>query len=731
MSKINQHFLIDLFEKKKVSYHPAIYRKLYYSIWPCETFFKEFLTVTDPSLRLDLAKKIYTYIQTTDDVFLPTYMVSDVISFQLHHLKDSQLGYVPQDHVIHSVSLYILGIYLFFNLSSFHQPILENSISDGSLYERADLFVRKWRTFAFYHDIGYFYEGNTDINRKLKRGASDILDEYNKFTEQILYHYTTRSVARLLLIEALIHKSTERFNFSQISTLHRGSWVTHDHFYVDTAALMQELEPFNNAKVLAVISNYDAFDGLISLYINRSYLSILYDEDARLKGILIYENNYLKECFFPDAAAAASLSVNLHDKADVAYCYLPAEWTCKYVVPDIEQIIKSYSPHEYAALVNEFHDDLPKSLRLNYLMAATDQKINECFYDTMLWLWNKSKSFLSDYRKTNFLDMYTECMSKYIKDSFLGAIYTWVDKSLSEKVLKQDLLEKELNKLTENLKTPLTSAQIIGDAMSSAAQSYNADNGISLDITRYYDDLCRLTYEHFYSSDIAENIRDLNFIVQKNHNSIAVDLFAHKEVPNKGLYEASLYDRLSELANQLGIKLDDLKNYRPPHSLCDHGVISAGLLYQATVICCYLADYSKQKMSLRLAWRNYISTEKMTDNIFINQYAEVIFSILIHNIYTQTSSPKHGINYEQSINANPFSFFCAFCDLLQKWNRPKQLDLARTELPSEHYLGDNFDIDIQDDKIVLHCSSDEANAIRREFQTAEQYLPGASILISL
>lgn len=732
MSKIDRRFLADLFKNRDVAYHSTIYKKLYYYIWPCETFFKEFLTATDPSVRLDFAKKIYTYIQAEDDVFLPTYMVNDVISFQLYHLKDSQDGYVPQDHVIHSVNLYILGIYLFFNMSSFHQKILESTVADESLYEEIITFVKKWRAFALYHDVGYFFEGNVNKSGEIVRGTANILGEYNKLTEQILYHYTTRSVARLLLIEALMHKSVRPFDSSQISSLHKGQWVTYNNASVDATIIDLALEQFNTAKFISSISSFEAFSGLISLCVNESFLSIIYDQDGQLKGMMIYKDNRLSDGFFQNTATAERLNINEGDAADIIHCRLPAEWTCRYVVPNIEKIIQDYSAREYAATVNEFYEYLPESLRLAFSMAATDQKVNECYYDTMLWLRNKSKHFLPDCSKEHdFLDMYTSCMSDYIKGSLSDAICDWVNKSVADKTLKLDSLEKELNRLAGNLKTNASVTQIAENTKSSAVQTYNANNGISLDITHYYENLYRLTYAHLHDSKVADGLSRLRFITSKADGEISIDVFAHKKNPNGNSYEARLYRQLHKLAEQLNIKFEDLKNYRPPHSRCDHGVISAGLLYQATIICCYLAEYSEQKKNLRLAWRNFINSERMTNDAFMNQYSEVIFAILLHNIYTKKSSPEYGVSYKQNINANPFSFFCAFCDLLQKWNRPKQLNLAHVELPSEHYLGDDFDIEIVNDKIALRCSPIEANAIRSEFQSAEQYLPGSSILISL
>lgn len=80
---------------------------------------------------------------------------------------------------------------------------------------------------------------------------------------------------------------------------------------------------------------------------------------------------------------------------------------------------------------------------------------------------------------------------------------------------------------------------------------------------------------------------------------------------------------------------------------------------------------------------------------------------------------------------NAFSYFCTFCDVLQKWKRPKQLDFSKTNLPEHHYMNDDFDLVVTSNNIMIVCNNFDVDTIKKDIQNAETFLSGISNIIQI
>jgi len=173
--------------------------------------------------------------------------------------------------------------------------------------------------------------------------------------------------------------------------------------------------------------------------------------------------------------------------------------------------------------------------------------------------------------------------------------------------------------------------------------------------------------------------------------------------------------------------LSDLLKYKTNHTLYDHGVISASLMFQVIAFNNELKNYCVEKGILPLA-QNRLADLYMNE---LQVYAQCVFSILLHNIYNKKSNASYGIDHYQNMDKDPFSYFCAFCDTIQKWGRTKQIDPAKINLPDENYLEDEFDIHIADDRIYISCIEKYLKSIKNMINYAENFLPGMSSLIKV
>lgn len=735
MRRVDHRFLSELLEQKHVAYSPELYEKLYPIIWPCESFFKNFLMSSDPTLRLSYAKKIYSYMQSYEDTFLPTYMANEVISFQQHYLKDSSLGYVPQDHIIHSINLYILGIYLVFNVATFHRRLLVFTSQNRSLYSSANEFVKKWKSFAFYHDIGYFFEGSINGDGYVLPHGENIFAEYEKMNEQLLYHYVTRSVARLLTIETLFQKSTEKFYSSAFPALNQVQWFRTNGTPVKYSHVQQALDPFEGETLLYGVERITSFGNFTALFCKSSYLALIYNPNRQLCGCLIYEHNLLKDCFFQHSAIAEFGDIQIGDSIGMVDAAISANWSCKYVLANFSKNILASVDCATATLVPEFYAKLPKSLQLSFSLSVNDSQINQNYYETAMWLWSKSKHFWAEDFESKQQDIYTYSMSDYFKNAFQEEVTSAVKAMLQDHILENKNLPLYLTELSRELKSKETQKLLSKKINEKAVTRYHADEGIAYNIISYYANFFYAVCKKLLDCGAPSSERNSNFLsslrfIHQDDQKISIDLFAHQDNFEEACFASHLYDRIQKLSSQLGIDFGQLKTYRTPFSACDHGIVSAGLLYQSTVVCNLLAEYSSERADLSFAWYQLEDKSYLSDTSFLNRSADVIFAILLHNIYTRQSAPQYGIKYAQDIEKNPFSYFCTFCDTLQKWNRPKQLNLASTDIPSGHYLGDNFDIEIENNRIVPHCSLEDLENLKSTFIDTDEYLPGASMLFT-
>ena len=72
----------ELFKEKHVKCEPKLYRQMFNEIWGCPHFFTAFLQATDMAVKVEYAKKIFAYYQSTNDVILPNTLYYRVVVFK-------------------------------------------------------------------------------------------------------------------------------------------------------------------------------------------------------------------------------------------------------------------------------------------------------------------------------------------------------------------------------------------------------------------------------------------------------------------------------------------------------------------------------------------------------------------------------------------------------------------------------------------------------------------------
>ncbi len=734
MSELNKRLLSELFLQKEVSCSQKEYRQLYYKIWPCEEYFKEFLLCSNTDLKIEYGKKIYESLRVFDDIFLPEFIVNNVLELQFSKLVDNVDAYVPQDHFIHCINLYITGIYLFFNVPILHKKLLLKATMKKPLYERIDSFIWKWRLFAFYHDVGYYYESNIDVQGYTIPQVIAQIKEYDTFYIQLLFEYVTRSVARTLTTISLVKNTAVTFNLDIFSPISTVIWEDENGSEYNTNKLYQELKYFEGSKAVDGIQ-FDAILANFSRILdNQEYLILILDEEELLVGLVAKYKNEAERIYLAQKsqinltrAYYGADSKQLLQTLDSKY-----EWRC--CIRNIDDIIFDHIPIEYKDLAKKFDTKLPRSLQtaLSYMTSAYD--VSQCYFKVYQWLSSKATSFLDAAKQISEHEVFKEQSYKIymaVVNDFLSAHINKFVKNWSGDI---DDLESLLPQIGKDIERKTVVKQLSKDIRKAAIQQYDNEGGIHHDIYEYYrQTYFKLLREKVYSKSIpscATKNHSLNdmletlqlFRIDKDEK-IQHSLFSH----GTSSFETKLYSRLQDHARALDVKLQDLTAFSWDHSSCDHGLISAGILFQAIVFAQHLVNEN----TIQTAWCGNNGQRKSLEEVCPEDYSDVVFAVLLHNVYTKKFSPVHGVDYHHNINKDAFSFFCMFCDTLQKWNRPKQIDYSKTGLPINHYLGEKFDITCINGKIYLKCSTQDAALIRDSLVKEDLFLPGMSNIIEI
>lgn len=731
MNELNDRFLSELFDMKQVRCHQDLYQKLFHQIWPCEWYFREFLSCSVTDLKIDYAKKIYAYLRSFEDVVLPEFTISNVISLQLHRLVTSNKAYTPQDHVIHSINLYITGVYLFFNFPLFHKRLLSQDSLGKTLSAKVKSFIRKWKIFSLYHDVGYYFESNVDCEGNVPAEAFPTLGEYRKTYTHLIFEYVTRSVARTILSAAIIQRSNRTFSCRSLNFNPSRPWRSKGKVLSKDEEIASVLASYEAATIVKDVQSDRTFSHFVMVMDKQKILIIIYDKDEYPIGYVERSGNTIDNVFVLKDSIIDRTEVNYAESCESLFDQIPCECTFRYCINNAMEAVYSHLPVDYTSLAKQYYKQLPEKLRLQITFASTDEQINQCFFDIYSWLIEKVEGFLCSDQPIPEYKIYRQSMRKYYEEAINNCLSSHIGNLIREfSDIETGTINDVLKAICESLADKKVFPELVNAIHENAGRSYSIEEGVSHDMLTYYAQTYHQVLRDFsilgiregaiQESSLPDYLEMLQIMRVDKDNKIEIEIFGH----SNEVFETELFNQIKKLTENLHIDFDKLTAYATNYTSSDHGLISAGLMFQAVVFSHYFAEYCEKHNDLKMAWYGLSGYAGLRYGEDIADYAEVIFSILLHNVYTYDSRPTYGIDYRHSIDEDPFSYFCAFCDTFQKWHRPKQIDYAKTGLPQNHFLGDKFDLIVTEDRICLKCNLQDAAQIRSSLHDENTYLPG-------
>lgn len=726
---INDRILKELFVEKKVRLGQKQYLMYYNRIWPCEESFVRFLKFKSTQDQIEQAKTIVARMNFSANFSVPQSFFENLIGVEERgddSTSAKNKGYVGQDHVVHSVNLYIIGIYFFFNLPLFYNRLLEffrakrpyRSTFETPIENQTKAFLTAWRQFALCHDIGYVFE-RADIPALDKK----MWNAYNNMDYEILYDLLLKAIARILFAGMIFKRSKCTFDLDnqEIALINSQTWKDLTGTAVTSKELIIEYVQghFKSYFRLANINSYRGLQQLLPFINTKKLFTIIRDEQMKIVVIHYWneqkkeENVYYTEDVLFDKVHIENIwRIGCEEFATKGY-------QCEYYVDPntIEDLLKEISSQSLAYLPNFIEKYFAHCLTLSPNDQSAENTMFEITRQIKSWIpfeafmWHEA----FDVMNATVIDRENKEIKRSLKES--------VSKVIDESSLAGEKLGDRIENGISTLKSFLECDALKEDIFKAIILVAHEDPGSQI-TSSLYDFL-----QEKVSSLKKRMSEKPNFQVVTDAN-LYIDENVFAGTKNAGLLH--LQEFIKEKANSFNINYDELVSYHGLNEY-DHGIVSAKLLACAIEINRDICGQSQKEMFLKSAW----PIEKdMTESFVLHKdtwiHEETIFSILLHNIWVKTPKFQDGIQYVQDISVDPFSYFCAFCDNVQLWDRKQLINMAKASPSNRYHAAQPFDIVVEGNIIHIICQTENIlQFLESKITGMDKYLRDASYLLKV
>jgi hypothetical protein len=166
---------------------------------------RRFLSSTLTETRSKYSRKLIASLWQTDGFlnFIP--LISHLSDLE----QDRAFYKYYRDHLNHEVLLFLFGAYIYYNCATFRDKINteilkinETNKIDSDRYNLESEFLFRWKLISTFHDVGYLFEVDPDVDKldKVQRTKEQLLDKSFKvvdlFREQFLTDYFKQYMGR-------------------------------------------------------------------------------------------------------------------------------------------------------------------------------------------------------------------------------------------------------------------------------------------------------------------------------------------------------------------------------------------------------------------------------------------------------------------------------------------------------------------------------------------------------
>lgn len=715
--------------KKKVGYDQEIYSMFFNKIFPNHTEFLNFLHTSGKDSMVKHAKNIVDRLLFDTPWSGAENLYRNLLNLETRILTSENETYIPQNHTVHSVHLYMLGIYFYFNFSVFHEALskyfrnISKTVSgqlNGSYTKDQQAFLaflEAWKCFALLHDAAYPYEALIDNKGNIKEENKRFLDPYQNMNAYMQYNYSMKFFAYMLLINLIIRDSTKKLEDCVCTDMGKFEYCKDKKKDKKRKSALSDI---NNFCKLEYIYNYSDFE-MFTSWIKVEKKAIVLRDQEGIENIIIVWIQSDHPCVFVNSEhIGKKISIPQIEKILRNSEQKGTRLAEFYAQEDLEQLYeKKLSDLKLRARkkdLDELCTAVRKDISIELASVPNNWNLQDVIFLIVQYLgkWCAVDKILEEgsfkLRSDKFLaenaDLFMQAIRHNVKKTMLDTIDqsgTFFHRSDMKKVLKK-IGCLDMNDLSEKIE-----------------QEYYSRKQETEQLGLYCVEVFRIIFNDLWGQQIekekkiyAKDMKMDDIIIFRKDSREDFSVSNQLEC----LLEKENFSRREDPE-----PFERLFKYTTEYYRFDHGIMAGRLIYEAL-------NYVSECMQ---KWKDKnINVLREYKNMSLEGITEAIYSIFVHNIYVHEYQKTCGILPNHDLLINPFTYFGMFCDNLQVWDRDKSINQGDMEWRGNTLYGEDISINLKEKTIEIKCrASDIKTSFFKLKEGMQEYLNSADKLIEL
>lgn len=731
---IKEQFKMSFFGEKKVKFQRELLLEYYDVVFPCSNEFEVFLSTSGRDAMVSSAMKIVERIMFEESFGGMQKFYDNLIGFEEDNKLKESAFYIPQDHAIHSVSLYLLGLYLYFNSTVFHNSIATyfrslrvSSEFDYSIEEYAFLnFISAWKGFSLLHDIAYPYESMFDTKGQKNNDSynSEYVSLFKNIDALTIYFTSVECFSQVILADILFNNTIELLDYEFICLNNNFEKFNHTE---GKGSFSNYVMQFQGYRKLRYANNYNDFEFIRKWFSYQDILTIVRDNFYNPVAIIVWqdesENIYIEESYIKEVKDLSLTNSIKCEQKQFRYDIYVSDNGKKR----IEQFVRNFNLSARYTQIQKISEDICNHISIDLATVGGDSSYMGILYSISKIIMEKCPFEINEKPIFGIDNLKVE--HQLLKNIVIERI-TKVYSDLIDKKLKEYACHKAN-------KTSYTDAEV-DNIFVEMRNLFTCENYFA------FEKECKDDFYHSKGKQEAL-VNDYNEIFSKIRNVFEGCEFSDDYIKYDDCVEAIINisdDKLTRdiLRNLFGDKIEHLLceedyidskvpfekffTYRTPYSMFDHGVMASVVVRYYLYSKDIREKYLKEKGKINFSCKNVNTPQLVLD--------EMIYAILVHNIYSNVYSQCCDKQPIHSLLINPFSYFAMFCDNLQVWDREVRINHGLIDWDGYTLYGEDISMVCEQQKIRILCKTD--NIIKSFYKLKndmDDYLLNASEIISL
>lgn len=776
MIRINTTLLEKLFLKPNPQHdNPEvldIYLKLFYRMFPGKNNYIEFLQVQNYDKQYRLAEEIIHRLCYTSNFPPSFFAIKDVICVE--NYQKETVGttdtYVPRDHFIHLVNLYLLGIYIFFYNPQFYNKILIDNrfkrLNEKHCQPKLDSvkdFISEWKYFCLFHDVGYVPEifGNKKfvVNaqktyRTLCKRPNDFQSSLalNKSIKQITFFGALEIMSRIFMAKFVIEYSSleiiktsklfRLFKKNKLSIYTKGNQVNSADFEKEFSSFFTKTfrleKMYSNHCIKSLLpiwgENNIAVIGIHKETGELSFISFVKDNTRNLLFLTKYENS--KDIL----QLAKDPSLILFDD------FRPLNFELEYLLNEnlLSQQLYDMILFGDTSYVEFSYEFIKETLGIQFAGISCEDQFMNFYFDIYIYLYSairkytfsgtNSKQIARAKKFEEFLDSW-KFSFEYNEDtvnnitklsdivySLIQCIYTENIKNVCIDFIQNIPTTISEGKSSQSLNSDILICNVVDECFTAIKEKVNSEDEKKRLIDSIKDNYCQQIEQTSSLIKMYAIINSgLKSVLQKCSKPFSY--FFDYEKRNESFNDTFTQSIIqSKMKTVLNCSFSDiLNNYNIPYgNKINHGF--ASFKYAASIF--EILRNSIEHKKTPQEWKiidilfSISNPDKNTEYLtqYITNYnhifTNVLYAILFHDVYPVNFSKGSELNKMQTTISDPFSYLALLCDALQQWNRPQSISASLLDIKRNEHASEEYNIIVKNDGIYIYEESVEKSQRR-------------------